>query len=394
MKRFPAYVFLILIAFSAGAQTKEDLQQQKQKAIEEIELTRQLIEETEQKRLNSVKQVRILERGIQSREKLIKAIESEIYILNRDISDLENRIADLSMKEKRYRNEYATIIYFAYRNHTEYEKLMYLLASNSISQAYQRYKYLRYITDYRKGLVEEINNLIIELEKQKEQLALIKNEKLNLLEDKERENSRLSREKQQKSGMIRNLQQEESRLKEEMREKERIKEKLEEEIRRIIEEEARKLNSNNLYSVLTPEQKLISADFIKNKGLLPWPVERGVISTPFGNTDFPGLSGTRIVSNGVDISSMPGSRARAVFNGEVTKVFAILGANYTVLIRHGEYLTVYQNLVNVRVKTGDKVKTKQDIGDIFTEDNKAISTVHFEIWKERNILNPEDWLSR
>jgi len=193
---------------------------------------------------------------------------------------------------------------------------------------------------------------------------------------------------------VRNLQKEEKRLKAEIVEKERIAAELEEEIRKEIEEEARKLSANNLYSSLTPEQRLVSADFVKNKGLLPWPIERGVITLPFGNADYPGLAGTKINSNGVDISGIPGSRARAIFGGEVTKVFAILGANYTVLIRHGDFLTVYQNLINVRVKTGDKVATKQVIGDIFTEDNRSVATVHFEIWQEKKILNPEDWLSR
>jgi len=394
MKGIFTYICLFLIISVGGAQTRDELEKQKQKAVEEIELTRQLINQTEEKRIKSVNQVRIIEKGIQSREKLIRTIESEIDLMNQQINEIQKRIEELSARETRYRHEYATIIYFAYKNHTEYEKLMYLLASNTISQAYQRYKYLKYITDYRKKVINEINNLIEELAKQKEKLGLLKDEKINLLEEKEKENKNLSRERAQRRTLINGLQQEEKRLREEIKEKERIKEKLENEIRRIIEEEAKKLNSNNLFNALTPEQRLVSAEFVKNKGLLPWPVERGIITTPYGDTEYPGLSGTNFDNNGVDISSMPRSKARAVFEGEVTKIFAILGANYTVLIRHGEYLSVYQNLVNVRVKTGDKVKTKQVIGDIYTDENKDVSMIHFEIWKEKNILNPEEWLSK
>jgi len=394
MKFLFAYTFLFVIVFSAGAQTKEELQNRKQQAIDDIELTRQLIERASKQRITSVKQIQVIDRGIKSREKLIRTIESETYLLDEDISDLEQKIRDLSLREDRYRREYATIIYFVYKNHTEYEKIMYLLASNSISQAYQRYKYLKYIADYRKKLVKDIELLIEELIKQKEELNNLKNEKLRLLEEKENESRNLQRERGVRSGKIRSLQNEERRLKSNLREKERIAAKLEDEIKRIIEEEARKLSANNLYASLTPEQKLVSADFVKNKGVLPWPMERGIITLPFGNADFPGLEGTKINSNGVDISGIPGSKARAIFGGEVTKVFAILGANYTVLIRHGDFLTVYQNLVNVRVKTGDKVATKQVIGDIFSEENGAVATVHFAIWQEKKILNPEDWLSR
>jgi len=394
MKYFLTYIGLIFIAVNAWAQTKEELQQERQKAVEDIELTRQLIEKAEQERLSSVKQVRLIDQGINTRMKIIKSIESEIYILDNDIKDIEERIVELTNREERYRNEYATIIYFAYKNHTEYEKLMYLLASENISQAYQRYKYLRYLTDYRKRVVSEIVSLIEQLKSQREELNNLRNEKLKLLEQKENESNRLNREKNQRTSIIRNLQKEEERLRKQMKEKERIRDKLEGEIRKIIEEEARKMNAKDLYASLTPEQRLVSAEFVKNKGKLPWPVDRGIVTVPFGNADYPGLKGTRINSNGIDISGLPGSQARAVFDGEVTRVFAILGANYTVLIRHGDFLTVYQNLVNVRVKSGDKVKTKQVIGDIFTETKEDIATVHFEIWQEKNILNPEIWLSK
>ncbi|MBN1132206.1 MAG: peptidoglycan DD-metalloendopeptidase family protein [Bacteroidales bacterium] len=394
MSRIILYIGFIFIVISAGGQTKEELQLEKQKAMEDIELTKQLIEKAEQERLNSVRQVRLLDRGIRTREKLIKTIESEVSILSNDIAALELRINELEKRKERYLKEYATIIYFAYRNHTEYEKLMYLLASSSISQAYQRYKYLRYLTDYRKKVVNEIESLLEQLKNQKDELNNLRNEKLKLLEQKENESKRLEREKGQRTSVIKKLQEEEVRLRAQMREKERIKEELEEEIRRIIEEEARKMNARNLYASLTPEQRLVSAEFAKNKGKLPWPVERGVITMAFGNADYPGLKGTKIKSNGIDISGMPGSKARAIFDGEVTKVFAILGANYTVLVRHGDFLSVYQNLVNVRVKTGDSVKTKQVIGDIFTEQKESVATIHFEIWQERNILDPEEWLSR
>lgn len=194
--------------------------------------------------------------------------------------------------------------------------------------------------------------------------------------------------------MVEDLRKRESSLKKEIEEKERITRELEARIREIIEEEARKLNSDNIYSALTPEQELVGNDFKRNKGKLPWPVDRGIITTGFGDNEFPGLRGSSVKNNGIDINSTPGTVVRAVFEGEVTKVFAILGANYTVLIRHGQFLSVYQNLVNVRVKTGDKILTKEVLGEAFSDEENSVSMVHFEVWQERSILNPEEWLSK
>ena len=194
--------------------------------------------------------------------------------------------------------------------------------------------------------------------------------------------------------MVSDLRRQENQLKREIEEKERIARELEARIREIIEEEARRVSADNIYAALTPEQELVGNDFKRNQGKLPWPVEKGIVSVGFGSHEVEGLRGSSLKNDGIDIYSSPGTQVRAVFEGEVTKVFAILGANYTVLIRHGAFLSVYQNLVNVRVKTGDKVLTKEILGDAFTDETKNIAEVHFQVWQEKNILNPEEWLSK
>ena len=194
--------------------------------------------------------------------------------------------------------------------------------------------------------------------------------------------------------MVNNLQRRESELRKEIEEKERIAREVEARIREIIEEEARKASAGDLYAALTPEQELVGNDFRKNKGKLPWPVEKGIITVGYGNHEVPGLRGSSVKNNGIDITSSAGTQVRSVFEGEVTKVFGILGANYTVLIRHGEFLSVYQNLVNVRVKTGDKVLTKEVLGEAFTDNREQVANIHFEVWQERDILNPEEWISK
>ncbi len=395
MKRAIAVLFaLTLIAGFSYGQSKEELQLQKQKAYDDLKLTKELMEKTSAQRSNTVKQLRLLQNGINARARLISTLEEEVILLNNQIRDTEIEMGQLSQENKKNKEEYARLIYYAYRNHTDYEKLMYLLAGATISQSYQRYKYLKYISDYRVQKAGEIEAFIEELDRKKRQLNDLKNEKQLALEEKGSEQGNLIVQRSRETELVNNLSKREAQLREELKEKERIARELEARIREIIEEEARRLNSSNIYAALTPEQELVGSDFRKNKGKLPWPVEKGIITAGFGNQEVPGLRGSSVQNNGMDFTSAAGTEVRAVFEGEVTKVFAILGANYTVLIRHGEFLSVYQNLVNVRVKTGDKVLTKERLGEAFTDEAENIASVHFEVWQERNILNPEEWISK
>lgn len=389
-----AILIYLFVSGIAMGQSKEELQQRKQKAYDEIKLAQELMEKTAAQRSSSVKQLRILQKGINTRAGLISTLQDEIDLANSNIEETEATITRLTLENKRNKEEYARLVYYAYRNHTEYEKLMYILAGASISQSYQRYKYLKYISEYRVQKANEIDSLIVELDNQKDQLNLFKNEKLASLEEKEKEQQNLIGQRNRENAMVSSLEKKESQLRAEIREKERIANELENKIREIIEEEARRLNSSNIYAALTPEQELIGKDFKNNRGKLPWPVDKGIITVGYGRHEVPGLRGSSVQNNGVDITSAAGTEVRAIFEGEVTKVFAILGANYTVLIRHGEFLSVYQNLVNVRVKTGDKVLTKERLGEAFTDESENVASIHFEVWQERTILNPEEWISK
>lgn len=385
---------LFLSVLCLSAQSKEDLQAQKQKAFDEIKLARELMDKTSKERLGSVQQLSLLQRGINSRAQLISTLEKEVDMTEQDIILTRNEIKKLDAENEENKQEYARLIYFAYRNHTSYEKLMYLLASESISQSYQRYKFMKYISEYRKKKADQI--LYLRKEKETKQISLeaLRMEKLEVMEEKDLEQEKLIGQRSQKNEIIRDLRRQEARLKKQIQEKERIARELEAEIRKIIEEEARKASKNNVLGALTPEQELVGNDFQKNKGKLPWPVDKGIVTTGFGRNEFPGLVGSSVVNNGIDINSEPGTKVRAVFDGEVTKVLAIKGANYTVLIRHGQFLSVYLNLVNVRVKGGDKVLTKEILGDAFTDQEHQVSTLHFEVWQEKKCLNPEHWLSK
>jgi septal ring factor EnvC (AmiA/AmiB activator) len=227
-----------------------------------------------------------------------------------------------------------------------------------------------------------------------EEMEKIVLQKEALARQKTGENRNLEREKRQKDQMVVELSGQEKELKDKIAENKKIAKRLEREIASIIAEEASKGGSRNMYDQLTPEEKLISDNFQGNKGKLPWPTERGVVTNRFGRHQHAVLKQVTVQNDGIDISTVQGAEARALFDGAVSKVVAILGANYTVILRHGNFLTVYQNLVNVRVKPGDMVTVKQVLGTVFTDEETNSTLLHIEIWKELNKQNPEDWLSR
>ncbi len=392
-------LFLICITVLLGttcvlSQDKNSLEKRKESTLQELELARELLDKTQDKKQNTIRRVAILNSGIKSREQLIAGIIQEIDLLDQEIDALQEEINVLEKDIQKGKAEYAHILYSIFKNHTDEEKMMYLLASKNINQFYQRIKYMKYLKDYRQNKVEELESMIAELETRTEAMMSARNKQAALLEEKESENRVLVRERAQRNGMIRKLSQDERRIRKEIEEKERIRKELEDRIRKIIEEETRKNAGNTLLSSLTPEQRLVGDSFLQNRGRLPWPVERGVITTEYGLINHPVLEGVKIPSNGIDISTPAGIKARAIFGGEVTGVYAILGANYAVIVMHGEYITVYQNLVDLKVKAGDKVDAKQELGTVHSDPGEDIAVMTLQVWKSKEILDPENWLTK
>jgi septal ring factor EnvC (AmiA/AmiB activator) len=394
MRWFVLLIALVIGTFNGSAQDKVDLEKRKESTLKELELARELLDKTRDKKQNTIHRVTILNRGISSREQLISDIVREIGLMDKEIDALETEIQTLERNIRKGKEEYAHILYSVFINHTDEEKMMYLLASEDINEFYQRIKYMKYLKDYRERKVQELEKMMEKLEIRSSDLVTARNRQAALLEEKERENNALLRERSQRNSMIRQLAQDEQRIRKEIEEKERIRKELEDRIRKIIEEETRKNAGNTLLSSLTPEQRLVGNSFLQNKGRLPWPVERGVITTKYGLVNHPVLDGVKIPSNGIDISTPPGTKARAIFNGEVTGVYAILGANYAVILMHGEYITVYQNLVDLKVKAGDKVIAKQELGTVHSDPEENIAVMTLQVWKSKEILDPEHWLTR
>lgn len=388
--------FALFIAFLfrgvVYGQAVNDLNSKKQDNIRQLNYSKTLLEKTSSSKTNTLNQLNLIQRNIELRSEIIQDISDELGFLKNDIAANNIEIKNIEEKIASIKNDYAGLIRSASRNLDNDYALMYLFSSQDFNQAYQRIRYLKFIARYRMQLVENLKEQEDQLNRTNLELAKNKAKNEKLLLDKKRELSALDQDRKQNLNMVKVLQSKEKELKKEIQKRERIQDEIEREIRRIIEEEAAKAKKANKSVSLTPEEKLISSDFTRNMGRLPWPSEKGVVTGKYGEHSHPVLKGIVIKSNGIDINTVEGAAVRSVFDGEVTKVIAILGANYTVIIKHGEFRTVYQNLVDVRVKAGDKVKTKDVLGTVFT-DQDGVSKFHFEVWKDKLTQNPESWLS-
>lgn len=393
---FYRIIFFLLFFFSGLnllAQNKNELEEQRQRNLEKIKISRQLLEKTRERKTNSVYQINLLTRRIKERNSLINNYENEIEMINTQLGKIQERVIQNQQTLDILKQQYADIIHNSYRNIEDEYALMYILSSQDINQTYERIRYIKYLNDYRKNLFDEIKQKTDSLNSLQLSLDSLKNEKLLALETIERENINLYKDKRQKSKSIKKLKGKEEELVAEIREREETQKRIENEIRRIIEEEARRAREANKVYALTPEEKIISDDFTKNRGGLPWPTIQGVVTGQYGEHPHPVIPGIKVRSNGIDLSTVENTEVRAIFKGEVTVVSAILGTNYTVILKHGNYRSVYQNLIEVRVKSGDMVETKEIIGTVGTNMDKE-TKLHFELWNGMEVVDPEVWLSK
>lgn len=396
MRVYFTTIWLLFLPFLGLTQSISDLQKQKQETQAEIEYTTRLLEETQQSEKTSLNKLRLLNNQINQRTRLISTLSDEIAIYDQCIQNSELSVEMLQNDLQKLRDEYAEMIRLAYRNKDVNNELLFLLSAESFNQAYRRLLYFRRYSQYRKDQGEIIGEVSLVLNDNIEKLEKRKAEKETLVDETRQEYRRLAGEKGQQNAELQKLADQKRNLQQTLRQQRKIELQLEQEIQRIIEEEARKNRANGEPGyALTPEQKLIGDNFEQNKHRLPWPVERGVIVERFGVHQHPVLTNVQVRNNGVNIATEIGSKVRAVFKGEVSRVFGISGGNTAVIIRHGAFLTVYSNLREVVVKKGDLVDTKQDIGTVYTDyDDDGKSILKFQIWQESQKMDPEDWIVR
>ena len=414
MRQCSVFVFFLLAicSFNSFSQIseKEALQDKKAKIQKEIKLTNTLLQKAKKEKNQSVTTLNTLNKQIQSRQEIIQALDLEVKMASVQIANLKQQIQEtqqsiVTQQEllDTLKSEYALMIRHAYFNRNAYDRLAFVFSSQSYNQAFKRLRYLQEYSQFRQKQVEEIklaeqklSDELLALKRQKVLLTVAKNEKIQSLESSQIEVGILDSEQSSQKTLLSKLRKKEKQLKKELQSKQRLAKELDKQIRKIIEEEIRlaktKASKESDVLALTPEEQELADNFTSNKGKLPWPVERGVIIERFGLQAHPVLRGIETFNNGVKITTEEGALIRAVFEGNVSRIIDIPGAGKAVILSHGDYFSVYSNLLEVFVKRGQSVLHKEKIGTVLTKTNTNESITELQIWKGSEKMDPSSWL--
>ena len=409
--------FVLIIAFVFGvqllgfSQSKEVLQSKKAQIQKEIELTNKLINKAKKEKNQSINILSTLNKQIESRDEIVKTLDLEIKMTIIQIENLKVEIAETERSIQAQqelldtlKNEYALMIRHAYHNRNAYDRLAFIFSAQSYNQAFKRLRYLQEYSQFRQKQVEEIKQVetklseeLLSLKRQKALLTVAKNERNQMLGESQAEISLLTQEKQSQNTFLTSLRKTEKKLKKDLSKQQQLAKALDNQIKKIIAEEIRKAKekanlSGGASLSLTPEEQQLSDNFSSNKGKLPWPVERGVIIERFGIQPHPVLKGIETLNNGIKITTEEGSFVRSIFEGTVSRIIDIPGSGKAVIISHGDYFTVYSNLIEVFVKQGQTVGLKEDIARVYTKSSNKESITELQIWKGSEKLDPSSWL--
>lgn len=417
MPKFLLTVLLFLcftIKMWSQPPTQEQLEERKARIQMEIQEKEQLLKSVKSKEKSVVTQLLLQKEKIGLKEKLIKTTEKQTKLLNNDIYINQVKINQLNKDLDQLRIDYAAMILKSYKSRSEQSRAMFLLSSENFLQAYKRAQYMKQYASYRKMQGQEIEGKTKQLMGYANKIMVQKNEKEKLIVENEKEKQELVKEKQEQEKIAVQIQKEKGKITAEIKKKQQETRKIDSQIQKLIRQAIAAANKRtaaaNVKSnpkttaaekkaiesstkiILTPEGKIVSDNFKSNKGRLPWPVEKGGISLPYGDQPHPVFKSLMIHNSGVEISTESGTNARAVFAGEVAQVQQITPLKKAVLIKHGDFFTIYQNLSSVNVQVGDKVSAKQTLGKIRTDaDGQTI--LKFLVSQNSVYFNPTTWLS-
>ena len=373
---------------------QKKLEAQKISLKKEISQINSLIAESKKRSKNLADDLEDLQLKISVRDKLININNSQLNNLTNIINNQNDRIDDLEVNLTNLKNEYEKIIYNSYKKRSTQMKLMFLFASENINQAFKRFQYFKQYSKYRKKQADRIVQVQQEIEDNVDSLVISKSQKEKLIEENKDVKQSLTKEKQQQDNLFKGLLKNQKDYAAQINKKEKQTKLIDNEIQKLIRLAIAESNKNNNSTnfALTPEGRLISTNFQANRGRLPWPVKEGVIVRRFGTQPHPVVRTTTINSNGISIATSPNSIAYSVFDGEVLSVYGFSGGNPGVLIRHGKYISNYQNLSSIFVKKGDKINANDEIGVVFTNESNGKTVLKFNIFNELKPENPTIWL--
>ncbi|MDA9069506.1 peptidoglycan DD-metalloendopeptidase family protein [Algibacter sp.] len=396
-------VFILGFLLSTGlgfsqSDKQKQLESRRQELRREIQKINELRSENKSKAKSELSLIEDFNYKISVLSNLIKVTNQQANLLTREISSNQNKISSLRDELKQLKEDYAAMIVKSYKSKNQQSRIMFLLSSNDFKQAYKRLKYIKQYSDHQKKQGEIIKIKTIELQDSNASLLKQQEDKKKLIAENRGVQNTLEKARKQHETVMVSIKKNLSRYASQIKKKQREANRIDREIDRIIKAAIAKSNkkagktASSKTFALTSEEKVLASNFISNKGKLPWPVEKGFVRLGYGSQPHPIDRSLIIKSNGVRIATEKGAKARAVFDGEVSEILKMKNVNPIVMIRHGNYLTLYRNLSQVYVKKGDKVKTKQVIGEVFTNPSNGETILSFTLSKGTATENPSSWI--
>jgi len=396
-------VFIVLLStvFQATAQSKrETLEKQRQQKVKELKQINALLFTNQKKEKSVISRIEDLDAKLSVRQNLIEITNEQANLLTREINTNQNKITDLRTQLGTLKDDYAAMLLKSYKSKSKQSKVLFLLSSDNFKQAYKRLQYMKQYTNYQKEQGEIIKQKTKDLQALNLELSKQKKEKQQLVAENKKAKIQLEEERKNRETLIASIRANMSTFNAQIKKKRQEISRIDQQIDRLIKEAIAAANkkagkkSTTGKFVLTPEAKKLATEFATNKGKLGWPVTRGIVKGKFGKRR--SLTDNSITQNykGIYIATEKDASVKAIFNGEVTAIQKIKNANPAVMVRHGDYLTVYINITKIKVKKGDRIKTGQVIGEVFTNKIAGETLLDFRIYKNEKALNPELWLVR
>ena len=391
-------------SFAQTSKSREELEREKAQVQARLKEFDVILKQTTATKKTSIGELNAITRQFQTQNRLVNTLDREVRLINQEITDTEKKIAELEFQLKDLKAEYSRMIYNSSKLNRGLSIVAFVFSSSSFNQLYMRLKYLRQYSESRKQQAAQIEKLSQELSSQRSLLDDRKSDKVTVLSEEQKERAELERLRKSQQSVVNTLSKKERDIQRQITATKKqqdqlnrmIKQVIEDEIRRA-EAESRKENSTTTKKAgtsmpMTPEAAALSNSFAGNKGRLPWPVETGFVSQMYGDNPHPTLKGISVPNDGIDIRTQPNSNVRAVFYGTVTKVTTMPGYGGTIIIKHGEFYTLYSKLKTISVKAGQTVKAKDVLGQVATSpDGEA--EVHFQTWKGLQKMDPATWIT-
>ena len=393
-KIFILSLFLYFFCANVAAQSVKQIKTEKEKCEKEISYLNKLLKESDKNKSVSIGKLNILQEKIVQSQKLLNSLDQELKLLQAGIYANEKRIVELEGEKKAMLQLYEKLIYNSWKKRNKTNKLMFIFSSSDFNQAYNRFKYFQQTQEYSGRQLELIRQVNDSLNLKNQTLKNLMDSKNQILLSISEKNKELEKEKISEKQYIAELQRKNKELQRKLQKEEQKRQKLAKDLSKLIAGQNKNSGSGSSTKYkMTPEEKLVSDQFYANKGKLPWPVTQGLVVRKFGIHSDALHSNVKRFSDGIDILTLKDADIRAVFQGTVTFISYNFNTNYVVFIRHGDYVSMYINVVDLKVKKGDKVNTKDVIGKVGYDPENG-SVLYFQIWKNQQKENPQLWLAK